>query len=156
MVRTNEAVRWPYTKREYVKRALWGVVHKTLWRISWKRFYKLRAIQLRFFGATVTNHISLAGTVQIFAPWDLKCGSYTSISDRVNIYNLGAVEIGEHVVISQDVYICGGTHDYTKSNYPLIRKPIVIGNSVWICAGAFIGPGVVIGDGAVIGSWMNI
>jgi putative colanic acid biosynthesis acetyltransferase WcaF len=34
----------------------------------------------------------------------------------------------------------------------LVRKQIAIGDNVWICAGAFIGPGVSIGDGAVIGA----
>jgi putative colanic acid biosynthesis acetyltransferase WcaF len=35
---------------------------------------------------------------------------------------------------------------------PLMKAAITIGNHVWICAGAFIGPGVVIGEGAVVGA----
>jgi putative colanic acid biosynthesis acetyltransferase WcaF len=75
-----------------------------------------------------------------------------AIADRVTIYNLGGVRIGSRVVISQDVYFCGGTHDYRKASYPLIRKRIVVEDDVWIGAGAFIGPGVTIGQGAVVGA----
>ncbi|MCC7351643.1 MAG: putative colanic acid biosynthesis acetyltransferase [Phycisphaerales bacterium] len=85
-------------------------------------------------------------------PWRLSIGPNVAIGPRVHLYNLGGISIGHHVVISQDAYICGGTHDYTMLAYPLIRKKITIGNYVWIAAGAFIGPGVTIGDGAIIGA----
>lgn len=55
-------------------------------------------------------------------------------------------------MISQDVYLCGGTHDYTSSSYPLVCRPIAVEADVWIAAGAFIGPGVRIGQGAVVGA----
>lgn len=74
------------------------------------------------------------------------------LSERVEIYNLGEVAIGSHTVLSQDVYVCAGTHDYTRPDLPLIRSTISIGSGVWICAGAFIGPGVVVGDNAVVGA----
>jgi len=74
------------------------------------------------------------------------------ISDGATIYNLGPVTIGDHTVISQDVYVCAGTHDYTRSNLPLLRPPIAIGSGVWICAGAFIGPGVTISDNSIVGA----
>jgi len=35
---------------------------------------------------------------------------------------------------------------------PLITSPIVIENQAWICADAFIGPGVTIGKSAVVGA----
>ena len=34
----------------------------------------------------------------------------------------------------------------------LIKAPIAIGNGAWICADAFIGPGVKVGRGAVVGA----
>ena len=85
-------------------------------------------------------------------PWDLEIGHHCALGDRVTLYNLGGLKIGSRTVLSQDVYVCGGTHDYTDFSYPLLREKIEIGNYVWIAAGAFIGPGVRIGDGAVIGA----
>lgn len=35
---------------------------------------------------------------------------------------------------------------------PLLRLPISIGDGVWICSEAYVGPNVRIGDGAVIGA----
>jgi putative colanic acid biosynthesis acetyltransferase WcaF len=55
-------------------------------------------------------------------------------------------------VVSQDVYFCGGTHDYTRPHYPLQRLAIRVEDDVWIGAGAFICPGARIGQGAVVGA----
>ncbi len=85
-------------------------------------------------------------------PWLFSMGEHSWLSERVEIYNLGPVDIGCHTVLSQDVYVCAGTHDYTKADLPLIRPPISIGSGVWVCAGAFIGPGVKVGDNCVIGA----
>ncbi|MEX0776996.1 MAG: hypothetical protein WD042_14925 [Phycisphaeraceae bacterium] len=96
-----------------------------------------------------------AGTkasTRIMHPWLLSMGDHSMLSENVTVYNLGAVTIGSHTVVSQDVYICAGTHDYTKSDLPLQRCPIGVGHGVWICAGAFIGPNVAIGDNAVVGA----
>src|SRR5207248_7246530 len=57
-----------------------------------------------------------------------------------------------HSVLSQDVYVCAGTHDPSLPLLPLLRPPIRIGSGVWIAAQAFIGPGVTIGDNSVIGA----
>src|SRR5204863_7653015 len=62
------------------------------------------------------------------------------------------VSIADHSVISQDAYLCAGTHDYTQPTLPLLRPPITIGHGVWIAAGAFIGPDVTIGDNSVVGA----
>jgi putative colanic acid biosynthesis acetyltransferase WcaF len=34
----------------------------------------------------------------------------------------------------------------------LLKPPIHIADDVWICADAFVGPGVTIGEGAVVGA----
>jgi putative colanic acid biosynthesis acetyltransferase WcaF len=33
-----------------------------------------------------------------------------------------------------------------------VRSPIKIGSGVWVCAQAFIGPGVTVGDNSVVGA----
>jgi putative colanic acid biosynthesis acetyltransferase WcaF len=77
-------------------------------------------------------------------------GEYSTLADRVDVYNLGRVSIGDQSVISQGTEICAGTHDYTKPNLPLVRSEISIGSGVWICASAFISPGVTIGDNSIV------
>ena len=56
------------------------------------------------------------------------------------------------MTISQRAHLCAGTHDHTDPSMPLQRLPIVIGDQVWICADAFVGPGVTIGEGALVGA----
>jgi len=53
-------------------------------------------------------------------------------------------------MVSQEAYLCAGTHDYTKLALPLVTMPITIEADAWICARAFIGPGVTVGAGAVV------
>jgi acetyltransferase-like isoleucine patch superfamily enzyme len=67
-------------------------------------------------------------------------------------YNLGQVTLRPRVTISHRAHICAGTHDYTKPDFPLLRPPILIGAEAWICADAFVGPGVTIGEGAIVGA----
>ncbi|MCC6422987.1 MAG: putative colanic acid biosynthesis acetyltransferase [Phycisphaerales bacterium] len=120
--------------------------------MCWRRIPRGRGFILKLFGAKGSTRIWVSENVWIEMPWMLTIGDFVAIGPRVHLYNLGGIEIGHHVVISQDAYLCGGTHDYTSLAYPLIRKKITVGNYVWIAAGAFIAPGVTIGDGAVIGA----
>jgi acetyltransferase-like isoleucine patch superfamily enzyme/glycosyltransferase involved in cell wall biosynthesis len=149
--RFNESERWPYPKHIYVARLLWAIVWSTLWKVCWWRLPIFRKLLLRLFGAKIGS-VGLSGSTWIEMPWDLRIGKGVIIGPRATLYNLGGLTIGDHTVISQDAYICGGTHDHTDPTYPLIRKRITIGSYVWIAAGAFIHPGVTIGEGAVVGA----
>ncbi|MCA9291928.1 MAG: hypothetical protein KDA25_12420 [Phycisphaerales bacterium] len=91
-------------------------------------------------------------TTTVWHPWLFRIGRFSLLSDHVVVYNLGEVSVGEHTVVSQDVYLCAGTHDHTRPDLPLVRATIRIGSGVWICAGAFIGPGVTIGDNCIVGA----
>ncbi len=142
----------PYPPWTYPARLAWTIVQATFWRIAWSRVRFLRPMLLRLFGATVVGRCLIRSGVRIHFPWLLRIERDVSISHGVTFYNLGGITIGERSVISHDVYFCGGTHDYTKSNYPLVRKTIMVEDDVWIGAGAFIGPGVRIGRGAVVGA----
>jgi putative colanic acid biosynthesis acetyltransferase WcaF len=144
--------RYPYPASTYVARALWLLVYATLWKLSVRPLHVLRPRILRLFGARVSLKVNLAGSAWVEMPWSLECGEHVTVGARAILYNLGGLRIGSNAVISQDAYICGGTHDYTQATYPLVRKPITIGSGVWIAAGAFIGPGVTVGDGAVVGA----
>jgi putative colanic acid biosynthesis acetyltransferase WcaF len=62
------------------------------------------------------------------------------------------VTLGEHAIVSQGAYLCGGTHDIDSDDFQLVVKPINIGANAWVAANAFVGPGVTIGERAVLGA----
>lgn len=148
----DKTANYPYTRQEYIRRLLWNIVQATLFRWSIPRAFRWRRFLLRSFGAKIANTGGVHATVKIFHPWLLEMGEWTMIGRRTVVYNLGPLKIGDHSVVSQDVYLCAGTHDYTLPTLPLQRPPITIGAGVWIAVGAFIGPGAVIGDNSVIGA----
>jgi putative colanic acid biosynthesis acetyltransferase WcaF len=148
----SKSVRRPYPTWTYFARVAWSLVQATLWRAAWSRVYFLRPALLRLFGAAVPLRCLIGGSVRVHFPWLITIGTDVAISHGVVFYNLDRITVGNRAVISQDAYFCGGTHDYSIATYPLVRKPIVIEDDVWIGAGAFVGPGVRIGRGAVVGA----
>jgi putative colanic acid biosynthesis acetyltransferase WcaF len=74
------------------------------------------------------------------------------IGDRANIYSLGPVELGEFALVAQECYLCTGTHDFEKPNFPLQVGKIIVGPHVFLGARTFVLPGVTIGTGAVTGA----
>jgi putative colanic acid biosynthesis acetyltransferase WcaF len=143
---------FPYTLKEYALRIAWNITYIIFVRFSPGRMLRWRNFFLRLFGAKIGKKSGIKPSVKIFYPWLLEIGNSSILSNNVTVYNLGTIIIGDNTVISQDVYLCSGTHDYSKSNLPLLRLNIEIGNHVWIAAGAFIGPDTKIGDGSVIGA----
>jgi putative colanic acid biosynthesis acetyltransferase WcaF len=133
-------------------RLLWGIVSVLLFRYSPKPLHQWRSILLRCFGAKVGRGVHVYPGVKIWAPWNLELGDKCGIANGVILYSQGKITVGKQAVISQGAHLCAGTHDYTQPGFPLITKPITVGNDAWIAAEAFIHPGVRIGDGCVVGA----
>lgn len=149
-IKKNRAQR-KYSNTELLLRVLWGFA-KILFRFSPRPFYRWRIFLLRIFGSKIAEQVNISNTADIFAPWNLKIGRYSSIGTSTRVYNLGMLTIGNNVTVSQGVHLCGGTHDYRKSDFPLIKSKITIEDNAWICADAFVGPGVNIGAAAIVGA----
>lgn len=107
---------------------------------------------LRLFGARIGRGCHVYGDVQIWAPWNLTMEDESALGRGVICYSMGPIRLGQRAVVSQRAHLCAGTHDYNDPGMQLVTKPILIGERVWICAEAFIGPGVTVGHGAVIGA----
>lgn len=140
-----------YKFKEYLGRFLWSFINP-LFKLSPRNFFAWRNFLLRLFGAKLGSNVHIYPSVSIFIPWNLSVGDYSSIGDWALIYNLGEVYLGDSVTISHKSHICSATHIYTKKDLPLQRKKIVIENYAWVCAEAFISPGITIGEGAVVGA----
>ena len=69
---------------------------------------------------------------------------------RCKIVLHDCLEIGNSVVINDDVTILTASHLINDSQFRQISKPVIIGDYAWVCTGATILPGVRIGRGAVV------
>jgi putative colanic acid biosynthesis acetyltransferase WcaF len=69
---------------------------------------------------------------------------------NVDCYSYDKIFIGEKSIISQNTFLCTGSHDYNSKNFELITAPIVIENNVWVSSRVFVGPSVTIKDNCVI------
>jgi putative colanic acid biosynthesis acetyltransferase WcaF len=136
---------------EQLRRTLWALAWP-LFRLSPRPFWWWRVFLLRLFGAVIDRGVHIHPTVSVEIPWNLEVGPFTAIGDRAIIYNLGMVSVGSSTTISQGAHICAGTHDYRSSDFPLVKAPIIVGSHAWICADAFVGPGVEIGDRGIVGA----
>ena len=140
-----------YRPGEIVQRVLWGV-GAVAFRWTPRLLYGVRNALLRFFGAEVGRNVRIHPSATIYFPWNLSIGDWSSVGEDVLLYNLGPISIGEKVTVSQRAHLCAGTHDPTDPAMPLQKPPIEIGDQAWVCADAFVGPGVSVGEGAVVGA----
>jgi len=140
-----------YPLRIQVMRVFWGV-GKLLFRIVPRPLYAPRCFLLRCFGAKIGRNVNIASSASIYFPWNLEIGDWSSIGEEARIYNLGKITIGTQSTISQGAHLCAGTHDFSDPATPLLTPPIKVEGQVWICADAFVGPGITIGEGAVVGA----
>lgn len=140
-----------YTRKEMLMRVLWGL-GQVVFRFTPRPCFGLRRSILRSFGATVGPNVNIYPSALIYYPWNLEIGKDSCIGEWALVYNLGRVTIGSRSTISQRVHLCAGTHDYRNPALPLIKPPIRIGDSVWVCADAFLGPNVTVGNGSVVGA----
>lgn len=141
-----------FTLRNRISRLTWQAVWFFLFRPSPVPMHAWRCWLLRRFGARIGAPCYVYNSVEIWAPWHLCMDDHSTLARRVICYSMAPVSLGERAVVSQGVHLCTGTHDYESENFQLYARPINIGADVWVCADAFVGPGVSIAPGAVIGA----
>lgn len=141
-----------FSLKNRIARIVWNVADALLFKLSPKPLHPWRSFVLRCFGARVGRGVHIYPRVIIWAPWNLELGDECGIGNGAILYSQAKISVGKRAVISQGAHLCSGTHDYNKPGYPLLSKPISIGDHAWVTAEAFIHPGVTIGEGAVIGA----
>jgi putative colanic acid biosynthesis acetyltransferase WcaF len=129
---------------------LWWMVESFFFKPSPQILYSFRRFLLRLFGAKIGKHVLIRPSVRITYPWKLSIGDFSWIGDDVVLYSLGEIIIGNNTVISQKSYICTGSHDYTKKDFPIYANPILIEDECWLATDVFVAPGITIGKGTVI------
>lgn len=83
-------------------------------------------------------------------------GDNSWVGDHVDLYTLGEINIGSNSVVSQRSYLCTGSHDFTKIDFPICAEPIVIEDGVWIATDVFVAPGVTVHRNSVVGARSSV
>lgn len=140
-----------WTLRENLWRVLWAAAWP-LFRFSPRPCWGWRRGILRLFGAQVGAGAHIYPNVAVTMPWHLRIGEEAAVGAHAVLYALGRITIRPRATVSQYAHLCAGSHDWRDPARPLTRPAIVIGADAWVCADAFVGPGVTIGDGAILGA----
>lgn len=148
--------RSPFSFWNKLARVLWGAAWLCLFRPSPRPCHAWRRFLLRRFGARIGKGVALQPSCRVTMPWKLEMGEYSSLGDYVICYNIGGVRIGGHSTISQYSHLCSSSHDYEHPHMVQVFAPIEIEDQVWVCADAFIGPGVTVRQGAVVGARASV
>ena len=127
-----------------------GKIKTIVWYLSNLLFFNnklnpsssLKVFILKKFGANVGKKIVIKPGVNIKYPWLLSIGDYSWIGEDVWIDNLDQVTIGANCCISQGAMLLCGNHNFKKSTFDLIIKPITLEDGVWIGARSTVCPGV--------------
>ncbi|MCJ2187472.1 LbetaH domain-containing protein [Novosphingobium beihaiensis] len=135
-------------------------IFRFCWAIVWALFaswtppfmHRWRIALLNRFGAQVDRSCFIYGSVRVWYPPHLTMESHSTLGPRVDCYCMSPVRIGAYTVVSQGAFLCTGTHDFRSPEFQIYSRPISIGALCWICADAFVGPGVTVGEGVVLGA----
>jgi putative colanic acid biosynthesis acetyltransferase WcaF len=153
---SSETAADPYLRPAFslgnrLRRLIWNICWALLYRLSPRPLHGWRSMLLRIFGATMGPNCHFYPRSKVWAPWNLICADQVTAGDGAEIYNPAPITLGSHVILSQDAYVCGATHDYDDPGFPLLAYAMHMGAYSWICARASVAPGVQVGEGAVLG-----
>ncbi|MBF2097422.1 MAG: colanic acid biosynthesis acetyltransferase WcaF [Gloeomargaritaceae cyanobacterium C42_A2020_066] len=110
----------------------------------------LKVWLLRRFGAQIGQGVRIKPGVQVKFPWRLQVGNYVWLGEGAWLDNVAPITVGDHVCISQAVYLCTGNHDWSDPHFQLRPAAITLESGCWLGARAVVGPGVTVGTGAVL------
>jgi putative colanic acid biosynthesis acetyltransferase WcaF len=139
----------PHSPGNKLGRVLWGTAWCLLFRPTPRLAFGWRRMLLRLFGATIGRNARISPSVRIWAPWNLSVGAEASLAHCVDCYCVDRLSIGAHATVSQYALLCTAGHDLADPHMRLTSAPIRIADQAWICAGAYIGPGITVGQGGV-------
>lgn len=142
----------PHPLSNRLARGLWGIVWLLLFRPSPRLLRGWRRFLLRMFGGRLGKGAVVHASTRIWAPWNLRMGPYSCLSEHVDCYDVAPIRIGAFATVSKYSFLCTASHDPDSPDMTLITAPIVIGAHAWVAAGAFVAQGVEIGEGAVLGA----
>lgn len=123
---------------------------------GWRFAYWLRRGLVRFIFKSCGNMVIIKTRAYFGTGEYLVIGNNSQLGVNCKVEN--DLVLGENVVMGPDVIIMSSSHSFERLDLPINRqkhpprRPVVIGNDVWIGTRVLILPGVQVGDQAIIGA----
>ncbi|CAA6826016.1 MAG: Acetyltransferase, CysE/LacA/LpxA/NodL family [uncultured Sulfurovum sp.] len=89
----------PWSLKIKIKLSLWLLIQKTIFRFSPHKLNFFRIFLLKLFGAKIGNNCFIHQSVNIYMPWNLEIGTFSSIDFDAIIYSISKIKIGKMGVI---------------------------------------------------------
>lgn len=137
--------------RGKVVQALWLFVSGAVF-VRWWCPAIVRALILRLFGARIGDGVLVRHRVRVHWPWKLSIGDNTWIGEGAWLLNLEPIIIGANVCISQEAFLCTGSHKRRSPTFEFDNAQIRIEDGAWIAARAQIMRGVTVHSNALVGA----
>ncbi|KAA3607058.1 MAG: acetyltransferase [Calditrichaeota bacterium] len=120
---------------------------------GWGMFGRIILYKIRL--GKMGKKVIIRSGVRIDYPENVEIGDYSGINDNCLIEGGVSVKIGKWVRFGPNVSIITMNHNFVRKDIPikqqgLIKKPVSIGDDVWIGMNSVVLPGVTIGKGAVV------
>lgn len=118
--------------------------------MSFRAFLCKRIFKSYKVGAKIHSNVDFGSGINV------EIGENSSLNRGAWIGN--DTIIGDNVMMGPNISIISGSHNFDNLDAPIIeqgappRKPVIIGNDVWIGTKTIILPGVRVGNHAIIGS----
>jgi|TARA_B110000967_G_C18838649_1_gene538154 putative colanic acid biosynthesis acetyltransferase WcaF len=135
---------------------LWWIVENTFFAMSPQFFYGWRRFLLRLFGAKIGKNVLIRSSAKFTYPWKISIGDNSWVGEETILYSLDEIFIGSNVAIAHGVYFNTGLHDYTKPEFTILSKKIIIEDECWITNDVYLAPGIIIEKGSVIGARSSV
>lgn len=138
-----------------LRRLLWTIIERTLFRYSPFICYGWRRFLLRCFGAKIAKSATVGRLARIEAPWNLVMGERSMICNNTWIMCYAPVTIGEQALVGEYARVLTGSHITNSKSYKGISSGVEIGANSWIASCAILSSGgyktLKIGEGAIVG-----
>lgn len=105
---------------------------------------------LKLFGAKIGSGVNIKPKVNIKYPWKITIDDYAWIGENVWIDNLAPIFIGNSCCISQGAMLLCGNHNFKKTTFDLIVKPIIIEDGAWVGAKSVVCPGITLKKNSIL------
>jgi putative colanic acid biosynthesis acetyltransferase WcaF len=135
--------------RSVLWQAAWFAVMNLVF-VKWWLPARFRPAILRAFGATVGERVLVRHRVRVLWPWKLTVGDDCWIGEGAWLLNLEPITLADDVCVSQEAFLCTGSHDHRDPAFEFDNAPITVGQGAWVTARAVVHRGVTVPPGEVV------